>query len=45
VFVELHLELRTSWSALATKEDIARLDTRGDDLRMEKIDLFEHVDK
>ena len=30
---------------MATKEDVARLDTRIDDLRIEMIDQFEHVEK
>jgi hypothetical protein len=30
---------------MATKEDVAKLDTRIDDLRVEMIDQFEHVDK
>jgi hypothetical protein len=30
---------------MATKEDVARLDTRIDDLREEMIDQFEHADK
>jgi ribosome-interacting GTPase 1 len=30
---------------MATKEDVARLDTRLDDLRTEMIDQFEHADK
>ena len=29
---------------MATKEDVARLDTRIDDLRTEMIDQFEHAD-
>jgi hypothetical protein len=29
----------------ATKEDVAKFDTRIDDLRVEMIDQFEHVDK
>jgi hypothetical protein len=30
---------------MATKEDVARLDTRIEDLRVEMIDQFEHVEK
>ena len=30
---------------MATKEDVARLDSRIDDLRTEMIDQFEHVEK
>jgi hypothetical protein len=30
---------------MATKEDVARLDTRVEDLRKEMIDQFEHADK
>jgi hypothetical protein len=30
---------------MATKEDVAKLDTRIDDLREEMIDQFEHADK
>jgi septal ring factor EnvC (AmiA/AmiB activator) len=30
---------------MATKEDVAKLDTRIDDLRTEMIDQFEHADK